>query len=96
MSTKQPCHGTCEICGSECTNGDPNPMSLAEYGARHARPDYRVGLAGLASRKQIAAMALQGMLANGDANGHLADYAKRAVLAADYLIAELNKPTSKE
>lgn len=48
----------------------------------------------MGTREHFAAMALQGMLANSDANGHLAEFAKRAVIAADFLIAALNKPTS--
>lgn len=80
---KQPCHGTCEKCGAECINSQPLPYLT-----------YTPPPPELTNRGRIAAMALQGMLANGDANGHLADYAKRAVLAADYLIAELNEPTA--
>ena len=52
---------------------------------------YRHG-AGLTKREQFAAMAMQGMLANGSGYDHDADIlASYAVLNADALLAELER-----
>ena len=41
------------------------------------------------SRREIAAMALQGLLSNNNQEGYWGDFAERAVKAADALIARL-------
>lgn len=73
------------------TNGDDaafaRPYSMSER-------DHHYDTPGLTKREHIAALALQGMLANGVSDGHLAEYARRAVLVADYLIRELNRAPS--
>ena len=45
---------------------------------------------GLTKRELIAAMALQGLLANNNQEGYWGDFAGRAVKAADALIERLN------
>jgi hypothetical protein len=42
------------------------------------------------SRREIAAMAMQGLLANSNQEGYWGDFAGRAVKAADALIERLN------
>jgi hypothetical protein len=46
---------------------------------------------GLTKREYFAAIALQGLLASPNRDGHLMGYAEAAVRVADMLIAELNK-----
>jgi ABC-type taurine transport system substrate-binding protein len=48
-------------------------------------------LAGLTKREYFAAMAMNGLLASQFKYEELADYATKARVAADALIAELNK-----
>jgi hypothetical protein len=45
---------------------------------------------GLTKRELIAAMAMQGLLANSNQEGYWGDFAERAVKAADALIERLN------
>jgi len=45
----------------------------------------------LTKREQFAAMAIQGILADGTSDSHYSDLAKRAVKMADYLIEALNE-----
>ena len=46
---------------------------------------------GLTKRELFAAMAMQGLLSNNTQEGYWREFAKRAVDAADALIAELSK-----
>lgn len=49
---------------------------------------------GLTKRELFAAMAMQGLFSNPDDRGHVAEYARFAVKAADALLAELAKEQS--
>jgi hypothetical protein len=63
-------------------NGNDNafPSSPDKY-----NPEF-----GLTKRELIAAMAMQGLLANNNQEGYWGDFAERAVKAADALIERLN------
>lgn len=69
---------------------DPNMIAKMSVADRdQAFPS--TGFFGLTRRELFAAMALQGLLADPEQFGDERDFAKRAVLFGDALIAELDK-----
>ncbi|MDQ1139442.1 hypothetical protein [Pedobacter agri] len=69
---------------------DPNaPINVVD--GMYASDAMSSDKTGLTKREHFAALAMQGLLADGTSESHLSDLAKRAVAAADYLILALNK-----
>ena len=64
---------------------------LTDILSRHSEPEPEP--TDPSQRERIATACIAGMLADSLQSGRMAEYAKRAVTAADALIAELNKPT---
>lgn len=75
-------------------NKSASPIILNRTDMEGNRWDYSTA-GGLTKRELVAAMALQGMLANSDTVGSLQNYAEQAAAFADALLARLKGTQGK-